>query len=172
MSRLVFLHNNLMVDYDKLNIPMVFVSFGFVEGKMYKRTIIKNNEVYRKRGNDRVYGGIFLIKHSSSYYIRVLDAYHICSLSRLYKNHPLDLYHRYKTLVTPIKFETLEEFATYKFIELDAIPCWTYYGNIEHQQISRQIKKRYRIMEGVDKTNFKELTNKILTNKTKEVLDE
>lgn len=167
MINLIFLSNELINKeiYEELKIPIEFISFAYVENckfYRYKKTkiIIKGGDINRKWGNDRVYGAIFLIKNM--YYIRVLDAYNACSLSRIFLNHPYDLNHREIGQATLIEFNTLNDFARYKFKEKANIDCWIYYGNTKCKKLKKTLKDtRYRITEGVDTKNFKKCFNQL-----------
>lgn len=160
MINLIFLSNELMDErlQNDLKIPIEFISFAYIENckfYRYKKTklIVKGGEISRDWGNNRIYGAIFLIRNM--YYIRVLDAYNACSLSRIFLNHPFDLNHREIGQVTLIEFNTLNDFARYKFKEQATINCWIYYGNNNNKKLNKVLNNRRRLTNGVDTKNFK-----------------
>lgn len=161
MTNLIFLYNELLdrQKRDRLRIPIVFIDYAFVQGKLYnvkgKPTAIEYSQIKRNYGNDRIYGAIFSLDEPH-FYIRQLDAFYGCSLSRLNTNHKLDYMHRKLVIGSTIGFDTLEQFAVLKYKPISRLKCWVYFGNPEHQQIATQIKRgRSRILEGVDVKSFK-----------------
>ena len=171
MSNLIFLTNQLQnPNFQKqMHLPLHFICFGIVEGKMYKYFNNKNNFIIatdyinqpiKRWGNSVVYGGVFLCE-DINFYIRILDAYHLCSLSTLLKNHDKDIFHRIKTQITPIHFKTLDELSRLKYTENnEKIEAQMYVANTNHPKINKRIndkKNSYRIIDGIDTKNFKQL---------------
>lgn len=165
MNSLIFLTNELLnpkLRHD-LKLPLEFISYGIMEGRMYrhyggKSNFVVPNDTLKHWGNNVVYGALFICK-DFDFYNRVLDAYHICSLSTLLRNHNNDIHHRVEQYVTPIFFETLNELALLKYREGKPIKAITYMGNIKHNKISQRLNKTvsYRIKDGIDAENFKQL---------------
>lgn len=165
MGQLLFLTNELQNPaYQKeMRLPLEFIAFGITEGRMYKHFRNQSNfvipvDALKRWGNDVVYGGLFLCK-DFDFYSRILDAYHVCSVSTLMKNHDMDIHHRIEVNVTPIFFDTIEELATLKYREGESIKAQTYMGNLKHPKISQRLDKTvsYRIIDGIDAENFKKL---------------
>lgn len=168
IDRLLFLSNELCSPswQREMRLPLEFITFAHIKGKMYKH--FRNNgsfvlESKKKWGNDVVYGGIFLLK-DFDFYIRILDAYQLCSLSSLYRNHKLDIHHRITTEATPISFSTVDEFERLMYKEREAIRVQTYVGNPNHPKIKQRLNKTvsYRIYDGIDKKHFRELIREVL----------
>lgn len=143
-------------------IPLEFVSFALTEGSMYyhfqsDETFISKGHSRRKYGNEIVYGSLFLLQ-DFDFYIRLLDAYQVCSLSTLFRNHDKDLHHRIITQVTPIHFQTQDEFERLLYDEKDSVPAHVYFGNLKQPKITQRIEQKsnhsYRLYDGVDKIPF------------------
>ncbi len=166
MKQLIFLYDRTLdKNYrDKLLLPIQFVSYGYINAKMYhykehRDTLIAldNNHISRQWGNDKVFGGVFLLDYYNVT-IRTLDGLYGCSKARLNKNNNNDLMHRIKVPVTLITFDSLEDLAVMKYKERKVILADTYLGNPNHQWIRHRIKmQRYRVIDGVDKQNFKKM---------------
>lgn len=127
-------------------------------------TFIAPLNVKKKWGNDVVYGGIFLLR-DFDYYIRTLDAYHICSLSTLLKNHSRDLHHRLLTSITPITFSTVNDFCSLQYEEHSPIKSHVYWGNPTHPKINQRLHSQARpnrITDGVEKEHFNALLKEVL----------
>lgn len=143
-----------------MRIPLEFITFAFVEAKMYKH--FKNDSVFllqpdnRKWGNNVVYGALYTLR-DFEFYIRNLDAFHICSLSTLRTNHIKDIHHRVITSATPINFASLNNFSRLLYKEGSPIDVQTYVGNPNHPKIQQRLNKTisYRLTDGVDIENFK-----------------
>lgn len=169
MNELIFLTNELQcpeVQHD-LKLPLIFINFGITKGLMFKYLRNKSNFVIpvdsiRRWGNEVVYGGIFLCK-DFDYYSRILDAYHICSMSTIHQNHPLDIFHRITTDITPIYFSTLNDLSHLKYTEGNSVKAHTYFANINHPKIISRINSTYsyRITDGIDATNFTKLFREV-----------
>jgi hypothetical protein len=169
-TNLIFLTNELQDPrrHRELRVPLEFIRFGFVEGRLYhhyqnKGTFVVQNAKQRW-GNDVVYGGLFLL-HDFHYYIRTLDAYQGCSLSALMRNHSADLHHRHTLSITPITFSTMEEFCTLRYEEAEPILAHCYVGNLTQPKLTHQVHKRRmetRIVQGVDVPSYTELLREVL----------
>jgi hypothetical protein len=150
----------------RLNVPLQFITFAFVHGKLYhhykkKSTfVVQSNR--RSWGNDVVYGALFLV-NDYHFYIRSIDSYFACSKSILQRNHTYDLHHRINTLATPITFSSLDEFSSLKYKEGSEVRCEMYVGNPNQPKINQRLQSRARIIDGLDKQHFKELTREVLT---------
>ncbi len=110
--------------------------------------------------NSVVYGALFLCK-DFDFYARILDSYHLCSLSTLLRNHPYDELHRTNVPVRPIYFNTLDELQYLKYIEgTDNIAAQTYIANIDHPKIKQRMNtanNSHRITSGINAVSFKKL---------------
>lgn len=162
MTNLIFLCDRLLNKEEQklLKLPLTFISFAQIEGKLYKirkhYISIHKNTLKRQWGNDMILGAIFLLDEFD-FYIRQIDGYYGCSLSRININHKFDYMHRKLTPTTLIRFNTLRDLSENKITHITTIPTWAYFGNEEHPKIRNQIiKGRSRVLEGVDAINFKE----------------
>lgn len=171
LIELIFLSNELMSPRKarELHVPLEFIGFAFIEGKMYHHTRKKGTFVVQHHkqawGNDVVYGGLFLV-NDFHFHIRALDAYQGCSLSALSRNHVYDLHHRITTHATPIYFNSKEEFSSLRYKEGEPLRVHAYVGNINHPNITKKLRSNHtgaRIKEGLDKPNFKALLEEVLT---------
>lgn len=149
-----------------MRIPFEFITFAFVEGKLYRH--FKSEQTFILRhgkswGNSVVYGAIFAVR-DFDFYIRIIDSYHQCSLDALKRNHKKDVHHRITTKATPIHFQSWDDFLHLKYSEHEPIDVQTYIGNPNHPKIKQRLNKThsYRIVSGVDKqfqTLYREVTN-------------
>lgn len=148
-----------------MNLPLEFIAFGITNGKMYHGhfnidTFISTTDSINMTRNSVVYGALFLCK-DFDFYIRILDSYHLCSLSTLLRNHPCDELHRTNVSIRPIYFNTLDELQYLKYIESnDNIVAQTYIANIDHPKIKQRMdtsNNTHRITSGINADNFKKL---------------
>lgn len=170
MNNIVFLSNELVNPQVQrvMKLPIDFISFGIIKGRMYSQhkhngSFVLPVDVKKKWGNEVVYGGIFLCKEFE-FYARILDAYHACSLTALLCNHILDINHRVMIDVQPIYFSSLEELGRLKYREGEKVKMHGYMGNPNHPRIIKRIndkKNSYRIIDGVDIKNFKQLWEEV-----------
>jgi hypothetical protein len=171
--QLMFLANELInpkrMQY--LNLPLQFITFAHIKGKLYKHhnrkdVFVLQEGITNQWGSSVVYGAVFLVP-DYYFYVRTLDAYHTCSLSTLRKNHNNDLHHRDTVLATPIKFNSLSDWAVLLYEEKEPIAVQTYFGNPNHPKIkSRYVstknnRSHYRITSGVDLENYKSLYREV-----------
>lgn len=163
---IIFLTNRLSNPRhaEELRLPLTFLGYGLVEMKMFKFARTKETFVLPtedKWGNRVVYGTLYHLD-DAHYYARLLDAYHVCSLSTLSRNHKKDLHHRINMKVTPISFTTLDEFVRLKYVEREPLDAYMYIGNIEHNKVSSRLHQTnsYRVSSGCDQqfaTHLKEV---------------
>lgn len=150
--------------------PLEFITFAYMEGKMYRFAHSKGTFVVQdakqRWGNDVVYGALFLV-NDFHFYIRTLDAYQGCSLSMLGKNHSNDLQHRVHVPITPITFSTRDEFLSLRYKEKESIEALAYVGNLKHPKITQRVYsdvRPYRIIQGIDKPHFVPLLREVLND--------
>jgi hypothetical protein len=161
MTNLLFLSDEMMnpAMRKELRIPMQFVTWAKIEGKLYRHFRSESSFAMRnaKRawGNNSIYGAIFSLSDPQFYY-RLLDSYYICSLAMLRRNHAKDVHHRDITKATPIHFDTLTDLGKLKYREGELLNVYCYFGNPTHPKISRRLNKShsYRITEGINKLHF------------------
>lgn len=156
-STLLFIGNELLDPRtrDTLGLPLQFISYGFIEGKLYRH--YRNDGTFilqdsgKEWGNSVVYGAIFALP-DFDFYIRLLDSYHQCSQSALARNHSRDVHHRHITQATPIAFSTFEDFTHLKYRERSPFDVHVYLGNKTHPKITQRLTKThsYRLVSGVD----------------------
>lgn len=172
-NKLIFLYNELLSPqvHNVLRIPLQFISFAYVKGKMYTHgqkvscfTIPLG--VNKHWGNTCVYGGLFLLR-DWEFYTNILDAYHTCSLSTLFTNHRRDIHHRKEVMVTPISFDGLQNMGRLMYHELKEVECSMYFGNTSHAKIRQRLDSHnsYRIIDGVSKKHFKQLYQEVANGK-------
>jgi hypothetical protein len=151
----------------ELKLPLEFVSFAHIDAKMYWH--FNRDSVFTvpfdhrmKWGNTKVYGALFVCK-DIEFYIGALDAYHVCSKIKLYKNHIKDLHHRIEVDSTPLFFDTLDDLARLKYREGNIIRAVTYFGNTQHPKIMSRFKSNhsFRVIDGIDKMNFIKLFGRV-----------
>lgn len=169
-KQLIFLYDRVMdkTYRNKLMLPLHFISYGYINAKLYeyneyykhyKRTVIAvpNDAVKRKWGNDKVFGGIFLLDYYSVT-IRTLDGLYGCSKARLGQNNRNDLMHRVSLPINTIEFNSLDELGRGIYVTKDTFIGEVYLGNIEHHLIRKRIEtKRHRIIYGIDTKHFKKM---------------
>lgn len=152
----------------EVGIPLQFVTYAHVEGKMFKHYRNNNSFVLQDAknpwGNKVVYGAIFHLR-DSEFYLRILDAYYGCSLSSLRRNHDLDIEHRIQGIATQISFTSIDELERLKYTELSTVDVQLYVGNIKHPKINQRLNKRnsYRMIDGCD-TNYINLIREVTGN--------
>jgi hypothetical protein len=76
------------------------------------------------------------------------------------RNHINDIQHRVTINVIPIYFDTLNDLATLKYQEgKESVETQTYVANPNHPKIKSRIGNHnsYRIYDGIDAINFKQL---------------
>lgn len=167
---LLFLSNELINPHQRklFNVPLEFIGFAYVKGKMYKHYNSKNVftipiDVSKTRawGNNLIYGGLYILK-DYDFYIQILDAYHSCSMYNLFRNHNKDIHHRVETVATPISFNTLNELSRLLYKELNEVEVVTYFGNTTHPKIKQRVTTdRFRITDGIDAQNFRSLWEEV-----------
>jgi hypothetical protein len=172
LIELIFISNELLSSRVRhaLRVPLEFISFAFIDGRMYqhvqnKGTFVVQQGAKKPWGNDVVYGALFLL-NDFHFHIRSLDAYHSCSLSALGRNHTYDLHHRELVSTTPITFPDEEHFCSLKYKERENQRAFVYVGNPTHPNIIKRTSSRIsgvRIVDGLDKTHYKELLREVLT---------
>jgi hypothetical protein len=161
MTNLLFLSDELLSPAmrKELRIPMQFVSYAYMEGKLYRHfrsdSTFAMKNAKRAWGNNSIYGAIFLLKEPA-FYLRLLDSYYICSLSALNKNHANDVHHRTTAYATPIHFDSLSDLGRLIYRESDSLQVQCYFGNPHHPKIRRRLNKphSYRNIDGINKVHF------------------
>jgi hypothetical protein len=150
-----------------MGLPLEFVTFAYMEGKMYRHWQNKGtfaaSEGKNRWGNTIIYGALYLLR-DFHFYIRTLDAYYLCSMSALHKNHVKDYMHRVTTQAIPISFQSVEQFQSLRYTEKEPQTVVAYLGNTKHPKINQRIyapSKKYRIVQGIDVPNFTQLLREV-----------
>lgn len=164
MNNLIFLANKLQnpIIQKEMNLPLDFICFGITNGKLYKYfgnkdCFISQYHNNKEWSNSVVYGSIFLC-NDFDFYSRILDSYHLCSLSTLYRNHSYDVQHRIDMLIRPIFFNTLDELASLKYRESEeGITTQMYIANLKNPKVNRRIHDKNTKRFSIDTENFKSL---------------
>lgn len=153
MNQLVFIANSLLdkTERESLRIPMQFVCFAHIKGKMYRHYRNQGTFILPTEKSVVSYGAIFYMV-DFDYYSRILDAYHSCSLSGLGRNHTRDLHHRIETDVTPIRFSSIEQLERLMYEETEPTHVHAYVGNPNHPKINNRLGRTvtYRVKHDVD----------------------
>lgn len=150
----------------QLKLPLTFITFAITEAKMYRHKKSENTfllqHANRSLARAIAYGAVFLL-NDAYYYFRILDAYSLCSMTVLLRNHRKDTHHRERSLVVPIRFSSLEELSRLQYTESGGMEVEMYYGNPEHHLISERLNKTnsYRISDGLDSKNFVRLYEEV-----------
>ncbi len=102
-------------------------------------------------GNNVIYGAIYSLR-DAPFYIRILDAYQLCSLATLKRNHINDMHHRIQVGAVPISFDSIDELERVKYKEREGVVVQTYVGNPNHPKINQRLNKTnsYRVIDGMD----------------------
>lgn len=150
----------------ELNIPLTFITFAHIEGKMFTHfrdtsTFVLNDK--RRWGNNTAYGALYSLQ-DFHYYINTLDAYMLCSMTTLFKNHIKDVHHRKEVEATPISFDNIDELERLKYRERESVQAYAYVGNSNHPKINQRLTKTnsYRVIDGID-PHFKGIIREVLT---------
>lgn len=169
---LVFISNELLSPtlQRELGVPLEFVSFAITKGQMYSHYAKRSTFVLRGGkvwGNSVVYGVLFHLR-DSDFYLRLLDSYHACSMSSLYKNHVLDLHHRLYDFVTPISFNNVDELERLMYKEREEVKAMFYVGNPKHNNITRRLHRRnsYRVLDGIMPQQYNEIYKEVSQDET------
>jgi hypothetical protein len=151
-------------EQELLHLPIRFLSFGYVQGKMYwlnddkRRRYFVIPPVYEKskrQYNTFIYGGVFVINDFQEYE-RALASYYNCSIPYLGEIIQEDLYYSQKVTITPIKFKTLQELEECSYTSLSDIEGITFLGNQSNSKVQKSLKygTYYRRASGIDVPNF------------------
>lgn len=164
---LLFISNELLNPtlQKEMRLPLDFVTFAHIKGNMY--THFRKHSTFTLHpakvwGNEVVYGALFSLR-DYEFYIRILDAYNLCSLSTLGKNHNRDVHHRITVEATPISFSSVDELERLQYRERESIQADTYLGNPKHPKINQRLNKTnsYRVIDGID-THYMELIREVM----------
>lgn len=169
--KVIFLYDEMLDgEYRKKSkVPLQFISFGFVRGKMFKTSksktpsviAIQDGDIVRTWGNNKIYGALFAIPEYE-YYIKILDAMYGCSKSRININHNMDYAHRVKTEFTPITFDNLDRFSVLDYTRNTPLEVDAYFANTSKDFINGRVKsKQYRKGSGVLEHAFKSLYEEV-----------
>lgn len=170
---LLFFTNHLMTQQKlrDLKIPATFICFGYVEGMLYKHyqhnqsTFLLLDSGY-SYGSNVVYGALYHIE-DYHFYVRQLDGFMRCSLASISSNHKLDLNHRVKTYITPIRFDSLDALDLLLYTEdNENFEVDVYVANLNHPDIKAKLRKRSyknsnRVGNGVDAKSLIELYEEV-----------
>lgn len=169
INQLIFLSDKLIspVTQRLLRIPLHFISFAHIEGKLYTLPFKKGTFVTQTEnawGNSVVYGALFLLQ-DFDFHIRTLDSMSLCSLSALRRNHALDLQHRIKVKCTPIKFDSIEKLERLLYQEAEPLEVQAYIGNPNHPKIKQRVANHragnHRILDGINVDSFLQLHREV-----------
>lgn len=147
-----------------LRLPMKFLSYGYVRGKMYwlnddkkRRYFVIPPETvqYKRQWNTFVYGGIFVMNDFEEYE-RAMNSYYNSSISYTGEIMQGDLFYLQKLPVTPIVFRSLQELEECRYQSLDEVSAFIYLANQENSKVQNSLKRGryYRRSSGIDVPNF------------------
>ena len=127
---LVFLYDELMTrtKQECMKLDMQFVGYGYIKDYklfQYRKSLvaIHQDQAKGKRGNDKVFGSVYLVPNFS-YNIIALDGYYYCSLARLGKSTPHDMRMREKVTCHLFELKTLDELICHKYNDLKMVNTW------------------------------------------------
>jgi hypothetical protein len=165
-SKVIFLYDELMTKEKQslLRLPLKFLSYGYVRGKMYwlnddkKRryfVIPPQSEQHRSQWNTFVYGGIFVMNDFDEYE-RALYSYYNSSIPYVGEIMQEDLYYPKICTVTPIAFSTLQELEECRYQSLSDVDMLVMLANESNQKVQNSLKhgRYYRRNSGIDVPNF------------------
>src|SRR6185312_6557634 len=124
-----------------MRLPLHFVTFAIIEARLYSNVRnegVVNVRLERKYHGEVTYGALFHLE-DFHFHIRQLDAFHMCSLSALGRNHDLDTQHRITAEVTPITFPSIDALERLQYEEKKVTHAIAYIGNLKHPKLSRRI---------------------------------
>ena len=162
MKQVVFLYNEwLDEEKQKLaKLPLEFVCFAYIDNAvMYeiegRYVAIRKGEIATTKKYNKVYGALYIL-HSSERSIRTLDAVMMCSKAFIGSNHKYDVTHRINAQITPIHFDSVEEFLLMRYTEGDELDVITYLANQDNTMIRENVLNSVRNREvcGFDINNF------------------
>ena len=145
--KLLFVYDELMLqDIQELtNIQMDFVSYGLIKGKLYWVNDTKKHRTTLLPINKNTvfcaFGAIFVINDFEEQRLRI-ESYYGSSLSIIGENIQSDLYKLEEVVITPIKFNSLQDFIDCKFEESDKISCLSFVANTENSIVKNSLSKR------------------------------
>lgn len=140
-----------------IRIKLDFVSFGQIKGKMYWFNDGKKKRLFALPGKGvstkLIYGGLFKIDEYELQKHR-LHAYYYNSLPFTEHNFIEDMYVFKKTIMLPIRFNSLTSLKQNNYIKGEPIECEVFFGNPNNRQIQYNASKHYYKLGGVDTKNF------------------
>ena len=143
MKEVVFLYNELLDENKQklYRLPLTFICFAYLEGaQMY--SVKDRPYITKAKKKYRVYGAIYVLNNSHQN-LKVLDAIMENSKGLIGKNHANDINWREKVLVTPIHFDTIEDFFKMRYNETDEIKAITYLVNTSNNYIKNNVIKSW-----------------------------
>ena len=143
MKEAIFIYNELLDEkkQELYKLPINFICFAYLnKAKLYNL----NGKCYitKTNINNKVYGALYILDNSHQN-IRILDAIMGCSRSITGKNHIKDMNWREKVTITPINFNSIEDFMKMRYNEKSDISVITYFANINNNYIKNKVIKSY-----------------------------
>lgn len=150
---------------DDLGLPIEFISFAIFKGHIYYDESVDDTFILESTRStvDAVYGGLFLLQ-DDDFYMPVIDAYNLCSMSVLRKNHIKDRQHRITHSITPISFDTVEQLRRLDYWEREDIEAVIYVGNPNHPNTRRlsRVRSGAKLVSGVHTKPFLSLLEEVI----------
>lgn len=166
----VFVYDDLLIKdtYQKLRISPVNERLAETTGKLYMinkvPVMLLPNEISIARSNRRVIGAIYTFnKQDMPQVLDTLDAYKLCSMSRIGMRNPMDLTYRAILQVYPITFNNIHELTTFRYKYLEAENCYVYLGNVNNKRILNCVLKdrHKKLSEGCYKQGLQNILNRL-----------
>ena len=161
MKKLLFLYDSLMLKriQNILRLPIQFVSYGYTYGSMYFLNDGKKRRHFLIKGTRRcVYGAIYVIEDYEEFRSSLHSFY---NSSATYTNQTLssDLYVEDTAQVTPISFNSIQDFEIAKIQKGEPVECNLFCGNSFNTKVDKSIKhgSYYKKSNGLDAVSFLQL---------------
>lgn len=178
---LVFFYDKNLnpLEREKLNMPLRFISFAYIDAalyKMYSKTShIKKWDTYyaaslniKGKKRTKVFGAIYLLEYE---YVNIkpLDSFYACSLGVLGKNNLHDLYHRVELTAYTINNVTPEQIQVERYLARGEAKVNVYVANPEHPKfINRINNNQYKVFDRMVTQHYEEQREAILREETGE----
>lgn len=161
MKKLFFIYDSLMIKRMQflLGIPIKFLSYGYIHAKMYFLNDGKKKRYFFIKANGRcVYGAIFVIDDYEAYK-NAISAFYSNTEEFTTIPCPIDLYVKTTVEVTPITFNSIEDFERVNFNRAEPIECNSFCGKPTNKKVMHSIDKSayYGVRNGVDAVSFLKL---------------
>lgn len=153
-------------------LPLTFISFGYTSGRILrkpqepKETVLAYKPARTAHHGDIAYGALFVLS-DFEFHLQSLDAleHSTSTITSGVKEHYTT---RSRATVTPIAFDTLEQFSRLLYTEKESVIAEVYYANPNHPKIINSIRrlKFTTVKHNINAEAFKELYWEVKTHGT------